>query len=64
MATKMATKQPRRYETVQLDPIIVQAIRVRAAELKSNIKALIEEAVAIAGKTDPRFRFDEQRGKR
>ena len=49
---------------VQLDPEVVQRIRVRAAELQTTIKALFHDAVRIAGKTDPRFRFDEPRGKR
>lgn len=64
ISTNMDTKPKKRYEAVNLDPAVVQAVRVRAAELKSNIKTLFEEAVRIAGKTDRRFRFDEPRGKR
>lgn len=53
-----------RYANVLMDPQIVQHIRELAARERNSIKGLLEEAVAIAGKTDPRFRFDEQRAKR
>lgn len=52
-----------KYANVLMDPAIVQHIRELAARERGSIKALIEEAVRIAGKTDPRFRFQEQRAK-
>lgn len=61
--TVMPTKQPRRYEPVQLDPDVVQQIRERAAKLKLSMKAVVQGAL-FAPKTDPRFRFEEPRGKR
>lgn len=46
---------------MKLDPVVVHQLKIAAAYAKSTVKALVEDAIRIAGKTDRRFRFDEPR---
>ena len=44
---------------VKIDPAIKFKLKIVAAQSATSIKQLVEDALRIAGKTDPRFRFED-----